>query len=447
MNITSLMQHIHQDQPSDFGEEMFKLATQLWPMNRSLTGRGVRQTLAAIAQHLPDLQVHDVPSGSTVFDWEIPQEWHVNEAYILTPDGQKICDYNVNNLHLLGYSTPVRTTMTLAQLKTHLYSLPDQPDAIPYITSYYKERWGFCLTHQELLALQEGEYTIVIDSKLFPGHLTYGELLIPGDSQQEVFLSSYVCHPSMANNELSGPVVTTFLAKWLKSLPQRRYSYRIIFIPETIGSITYLSHHKDLLKRQVIAGFNISCVGDERAYSYLPSRQGNTLSDRSATHVLQHIDPDFQRYPWSERGSDERQYCAPGIDLPIASIMRTKYGEYPEYHTSLDTLGDVVTAEGLQGGFQALMRALQAIENNVYPLTTVFGEPQLGKRGLYPTLSTKETAETTRLMMDLITWSDGQHCLLDIAEKCDSAIWNLYPILETLVAHELISLYQEAVIS
>lgn len=421
------------------GREIHKLANALWPINRSLTGEGVRQTLRMLQTELPGLVIHEVPSGTQVFDWTVPKEWHIRDAYIQTPDGRKICHFHQNNLHLVGYSIPVNKTINLTELKNHLYSLPEQPDAIPYITSYYKERWGFCLTHNELLGLEEGEYQVVVDSELFNGSMSYGELIIPGKIEREIFLSTYICHPSMANNELSGPCVTSFIVKELLKKP-RKYTYRIVFIPETIGSITYLSRHLTHLKSKVFAGYNISCVGDDRAYSYLPSRHGQTPSDLAANHVLKHICPEYVSYNWKDRGSDERQYCAPGIDLPIASIMRTKYGEYDEYHTSLDDLKNVVTPEGLQGGFNALWRSIEALENNCYPLYTVFGEPQLGKRGLYPTLSTKNSGHKVRLMMDILTWSDGKHSLIEIANLCGAPVWDLYPIIQTLQEQMLITL-------
>lgn len=259
-----------------------------------------------------------------------------------------------------------------------MYSLPEQPDAIPYITSYYKERWGFCITQKEREQLTPGEYQVFIDSELKNGSLTYGELIIPGDSEKEIFISSYLCHPSMANNELSGPVVATFLAKWISELVNRKYTYRIIIIPETIGSITYLSRNYQSLQRNVIAGFDVTCIGDDRAYSYLPSRQANTFSDKAALHVLKHMQPQFASYSFLDRGSDERQYCSPGIDLPVCSIMRTKYGCYPEYHTSLDNL-NLVTSTGLLGGCEVLKRAIECLEMDELLSSTVLCEPQLGK--------------------------------------------------------------------
>jgi len=420
------------------GLEIHNLAKQLWSINRSITGKGVRTTLDLIKQHLPGLEVKAIPSGTEVFDWKVPKEWHADEAYIVTPSGEKICDFKVNNLHLLGYSTSFEGSMSLEELKEHLYTLPEQPEAIPYITSYYKERWGFCLSQNQYDQLEDGEYRVKIEAKHFDGVLNYAELVLPGKTQEEVFLSSYICHPSMANNELSGPTVVTYLAKWLSELSNRYYTYRIVFIPETIGSITYLSGNYKEMKEKTIAGFNVSCVGDDRAYSYLPSRNGNTLSDDVAKHVLKHIDPGFKSYTWLDRGSDERQYCAPGIDLPIASIMRTKYGQYPEYHTSLDDLDNVVTPNGLDGGYWSIRKAIEAIERNKQYRVTVLGEPQMGNRGLYPTLSTKKSGEQVRLMMDVISLCDGENTLLQIAESLSTPVWELYEIVDKLVEHNLL---------
>lgn len=421
------------------GNKIYKFAKELWPLNRSITGDGLRNTLQRISRHLPALQIKSVLSGTKVFDWTVPKEWSVSEAYIITPNGKKICDFSVNNLHLVGYSIPFVGSVSLDELKEHLYTLSDQPNAIPYVTSYYKKRWGFCLTQEQFDNLKNGTYKIVVDTSLFDGELNYGELLIKGKSDKEIFLSTYICHPSMANNELSGPTVVTFIAKWLQEIRDTDYSYRIIFIPETIGSITYLSKNYINLKKKVVAGFNISCVGDERSYSYLPSRNGNTISDKVAKHVLKWIDPDYKSYTWLDRGSDERQYCAPGIDLPIASILRTKYGQYPEYHTSLDNLDSVVTPKGLEGGYWALRKALELVEKNKIYKVNILCEPQMGKRGLYPTLSTKKSGREVKIMMNLLSFCDGEHSLIDIAEKINLPAWDLYELIEKLVSHDLIS--------
>ncbi len=420
------------------GKEIYNFAKQLWPLNRSLTGDGLRETLRQISKHLPELNLKSVKSNTKVFDWEVPKEWSVNEAYIITPSGKKICDFSKNNLHLIGYSAPFEGSITLDELKKHLYTLPKQPNAIPYITSYYNERWGFCITQEQYNTLEKGKYKVVIDSNLFDGELNYAELFIKGKNVKEIFLSTYVCHPSMANNELSGPTVVTFLAKWLQQISETEYSYRIIFIPETIGSITYLSRNYKDMKSKIFAGFNVTCVGDDRAYSYVPSRNGQTISDLIAKHVLKWTDPEFVNYSWFDRGSDERQYCAPGIDLPVASILRTKYGEYPEYHTSLDNLDSVVTPKGLDGGYWALRRAIEAIERNKKYKVSILCEPQMGKRGLYPTLSTKSSNDEVDLMMNFISICDGKNSLLEIADRLNVPIWDLYELVEKLESHKLI---------
>lgn len=423
------------------GDFCHRLAQDLFPICRSLTGPGVRETLAYLGQYLPSLTVHEVPSGTQAFDWTVPDEWIIRGGYITDESGQRIVDFKAHNLHVVGYSEPVDQWLDFEELDKHLYSLPDQPDAIPYITSYYSRRWGFCLTHKQRQTLKPGRYRVVIDSELKPGVLNYAELILPGQSEKEVLLSTYICHPSMANNELSGPVVTTALARWLMSLENRRYTYRIVFIPETIGSILYLSRNMEHMKRHVVAGFNITCIGDDRSYSYLPSRAGNTVADRAALHVLKHIFPDFKRYTWLDRGSDERQYSAPGVDLPVATIMRSKYGEYPEYHTSLDDL-TLVTPSGLEGGFTALQQVIEVIENNLRLNITVFCEPQLGKRGLYPTLSTKESDVQVRTMMNLISYCDGK-TLLDIAEIVGEPVSKLLEILKPLIENGLIQATQD----
>jgi len=413
------------------GKEMHKLCHELFPICRSITGDGFRQSLAILRKHVSNLRVIEIPTGTRCFDWEVPKEWNINDAYIIAPNGKKICDFKQSNLHVVGYSTPINKVISLDELQEHLYSLPDQPNAIPYVTSYYKERWGFCITQDERDQLEPGEYKNFIDSELKNGSLTYGEVIIPGESDKEIFLSSYLCHPSMANNELSGPVVTTFLAKWLASLKSRKYTYRIIIIPETIGSIAYLSRNYKKMKAKVIAGFNITCIGDERTYSYLPSRFGNTLSDQVAKHVLKYTQPNFVNYSFLDRGSDERQYCSPGIDLPVCSIMRTRYGCYPEYHTSLDDL-ELVTPAGLLGGYNVLKKSIECLEFNEILCSAVFCEPQLGKRGLYPTISTKSSGAQVKDMMNFLAYCDGSCSNIEIAEKIKTPLWELKETIEKL---------------
>jgi len=425
---------------NQIAQEMYKWVADLFPIPRSLTGVGTRKTLAYISSKLGmDLNIRAIESGKKVFDWSVPDEWTIRDAWIESERGDRVVDFKANNLHVVGYSEPVDLWLELDDLQEHLYSLPEQPDAIPYVTSYYKRGWGFCLSHNQRKQLVYGRYRAVVDADLQPGILNYGEVIIPGASDQEVFISTYVCHPSMANNELSGPVVTTAIARWLQLLPERRYTYRIVFVPETIGSLVYLSRNLDHLKTHVIAGFNVSCIGDDRCYSYLPSRAGDTLSDRAARHALHHIDPDYIRYTWLDRGSDERQYCAPGVDLPVATIMRSKYGEYPEYHTSLDDLS-LVTPSGLEGGYRALKSAIEAIEINCRPKVLVLGEPQLGKRGLYPTISQKGSSDEVRAMMDLLTYADGERDLIEIANLIGVPINRLGKIVRRLIDHELIQI-------
>lgn len=413
------------------GKRMHELATRLFPLCRSITGDGVRQTLDIVKEFIP-LVVHEVPSGTPAFGWTVPNEWNITSAWIRDSKGKSIVDFTNNNLHVVGYSTPIDTHLSLAELQEHLYSIPEQPDAIPYVTSYYKERWGFCMTHHTREALADDTYHVFIDSTLAPGSLTYGELILPGRSEKEIFLSTYVCHPSMANNELSGPVVTTELVGWLMSAP-RRYTYRIVFIPETIGSLTYLSKNLDAMKKNIIAGYNITCVGDDRAYSYVPSRSGTTRADRAALYVLQARHPDFVHYSYLDRGSDERQYCSPGIDLPVASVMRSKYGKYPEYHTSLDNL-QLVTPSGLQGSFDVLKECIEWIEHSRVYRAVHFGEPQLGKHGLYPTLSRRGSAdEEVGLLLNILAYADGEHDLVTLSEMFGVSLAKITSAVDSLV--------------
>jgi aminopeptidase-like protein len=422
-------------------DRLYEFAARLFPICRSLTGEGVRVTLRLIQEILPELRIAEIPSGTQCFDWTIPPEWNIRDAYVRDEFGNKVIDFRRNNLHVVGYSIPVQTSVTLEELDGHLYSLPEQPSAIPYITSYYSPRWGFCLTHEERQKLKPGTYQVVIDSTLEPGVLNYGELILPGREPGEVLLSTYVCHPSMANNEVSGPTVTTFLAKRLSEMTDRRYTYRVVYVPETIGSIAYLSRNLEQMKRNTVAGFVVTCVGDDRCYSYLPSRRGGTLADKVALHVLKTHAPDFHRYPFLERGSDERQYCSVGVDLPVASLMRSKYGTYPEYHTSLDDL-NLISPQGLFGTFQLLQKCVTAIERNRKYRVCCPCEPQLGKRGLYPSLSTKTSGRVVRTMMNILAYADGELDLIDIAETIGVSVEECYPIVERLLDARVLDLVQ-----
>jgi aminopeptidase-like protein len=417
------------------GPFMHRLMTQLFPICRSITGDGVRETLSIIQTHIP-VTIFEVPSRTKAFDWTVPKEWNIRDAFVLDPQGRKIIDFKENNLHVVGYSAPIARSVTLSELQDHLHSLEDQPDAIPWVTSVYEERWGFCLAHSQRVMLEEGTYQVFIDSELKEGSLTYGELIIPGTSSKEVFISTYICHPSMANNELSGPVLATMLAKWLASEP-RRFTYRIIFIPETIGSIVYLSRNLEVMKRNMLAGFNLTCVGDERAYSYLPSRNGSTLADKVALNVLRSRHPDFKEYSFLDRGSDERQYCSPGADLPVVSLMRTKYREFPEYHTSLDNL-ELVTPAGLEGSFVLHKECIELLERNRIYKMRCLGEPQLGMRGLYPTIATKDSHGVVTDMLNFIAYADGTNDVIDISNTIRVPARNLYPIVDRLIAEGLL---------
>lgn len=410
---------------------MYELAKELFPICRSITGNGVRQTLAIIRRYLPNMTIYEVPTGTRVLDWDIPPEWNIRDAYITTPEGKHIADFQRNNLHIVGYSEPIDREISLAELQQHLYSLPDdETDVIPYVTSYFERRWGFCISQRERDSLKEGTYRVVIDSSLEPGSLTYGELIIPGKSEKEILISTYICHPSMANDQVSGMVVATFLAEWVQSRVNN-YTHRFIFIPETIGSITYLSRNLPTLKRNVIAGFNIACVGDDRSYSMIQSRLGNTIADKAARHVLRHHAGTFAEHTFLDRGSDERQYCAPGIDLPVVLVMRTRFGDYPEYHTSLDNL-DLISERGLRGGYEANRLCLELLERNRYYKNTILCQPQMARRGLYPTLGTATLAQSYQTRMDVMAYCDGNHSVLDIAERLDRPAWELYRYFDEL---------------
>ena len=417
------------------GHAMHDLVRELFPLCRSLTGDGVRETLRILGTHVP-LTVHEVPSRTRAFDWTVPMEWNVRDAYVQAPDGRRVIDFRRHNLHLVGYSKPVDAVLTRAELEPHLHSRPDLPDAIPYVTAYYADTWGFCLAHTERERLGEGPFRVVVDATLEDGALTYADLVIPGAAEQEVLLSTYVCHPSMANNELSGPVVATFVAKWVLASP-RRFTYRFVFVPETIGALVYLSRHLPTLRARTIAGYVLTCLGDERTVSFLPSRHGATLADRAALAVLGTEHPGFVHYDYLERGSDERQYCSPGVDLPVASVMRSKYRTYREYHTSLDDL-ELVTPAGLRGGYELVRGCLELIERNGRYHATCIGEPQLGRRGLYPRLGTADAHRHVADMLNLLAYADGEHDLIGWMTRLGIRPARLYDLVDRLVEADLL---------
>lgn len=413
------------------GRRMFDFCREMFPICRSITGNGVRDTFALIRKRIPDMQLFEVPSGTEVFDWTIPKEWNITEAYLVGPDGDRIVDMADNNLHVLGYSTPVDMELSLADLQEHLYSLQDQPDLIPYVTSYYKERWGFCMSQKMRDGLREGTYHAVIRSTLTDGSLTYGELIIPGKSSQEIFLSSYVCHPSMANNECSGPALLVQLALYIQAMKQRKYTYRLVLAPETIGALTYLSRNKDALKKNVIAAFNLTCVGDDRTYSLVHSKYRDTLADRVLETVLRYHAPDYVDYSFLARGSDERQYQAPGADIPMVCLCRSKYHVYPEYHTSADNL-DLISPDGLAGSYDVMVQCIEALEHNETYRVTTIGEPKLGKYGLVPTMSSKETFRETLILKDVCAYADGTNDLIRLSELLEKPMSEIIPVVEKL---------------
>jgi len=436
------------------GSKMYDFAAKIFPYCRSVTGEGVRKTLADISECIAEsdgvgLTIHEIPSGTQVFDWKVPREWTINAAYIEDEDGNHIIDMDNNNLHVLGYSVPIDEWVNIDELMAHVYTEPAQPKVIPYVTSYYKERYGFCMSEKQKLELadrdrevrkQKGivpKYHMYIDSRLFEGSLTYGDIIIPGESDEEIFFSTYDCHPSMADNECSGPALICELIKYVKSLQNRRYTYRFAIVTETVGSITYLAteNHLEQMKRNVVAGFNMSCVGDDLAYSFIPSRYGNTLADRVLTNVLKyHTDNKYDHYSYRDRGSDERQYTAPGVDLPVVCFCRSKFGLFPEYHTSADDM-DFVSPAGFQGSYDVMTQVIDALENNHKYQITVLGEPQLGPRGLYTngTVSRKGIYDTILVQRDVISYSDGTNDLIDLSEYADAPIEEIIPIVNRLV--------------
>lgn len=394
---------------------------KLYPICRSLTGNGTRETLKIIKKYFPKLKIFKEKSGKKVFDWNIPPEWNIQNAYVIDKFGDKIIDFKKNNLHVVGYSIPVNKTIKKAELFNHLHSISNQPKAIPYITSYYIRYWGFCVSDEKKKLFQKkyskkDKFKVVIKSNLNKfGSLHYGELIIKGKSKKEILISTYVCHPSMANNELSGPIVSMCLIDFFRKFKKLEKTLRFIFIPETIGSITYLSKNLEKLKKNIIGGYNLSCIGDERDYSCMFSKYNNTQADKALRLAYKKMNIKFKSYSFLKRGSDERQYCSPSVDLPIASIFRTKYGEYPEYHTSLDDF-KLVTKKGIEGGFNVSKKAIEILLKTSIPKNRIICEPQMGKRNLYPNLSIKQPKNETRNLMNFLQYADGRNSLEEISK-------------------------------
>lgn len=423
----------------NYTKEIEHYFDRLWPICRSITGNGLRESLQIVNEIIP-LTIHEVPSGTQVFDWVVPEEWNIRDAYIIDPNGRKICDFKVHNLHVVNYSIPIHAKMSFDELLPHLHFVESQPEAIPYITSYYKKTWGFCLTKNAFETLpKEGEYEVFIDSTLAPGSMSYGECILPGETDEEILFSTYLCHPSMANNELSGPLATAFIYKSiLEKLPNRRYTYRFIFIPETIGAIAFLHRVGQQLKEKLVAGFVMTCCGDRGDITYKLSKRKDSRGDRAAQHILnQNID--HRVIPFSVGGSDERQFCSPGFNLPVGSIIRTPYQQYKEYHTSLDNKS-FISFEHLQHTIDVSVQIVEALEmNQVYTNSIPYCEPQLGKRGLYPSSASPEFNRVAlHRLLHFLSFADGNTDLIEIAEKRGDSVLDYRTIISQCKEAKLI---------
>ena len=418
------------------GEQMYALINDLYPVCRSITGNGVRSTLERIRQEIP-LTIHEVPSGTPVFDWVVPLEWNIKDAYIITPTGEKIAEFKKNNLHVLNYSIPVQRKVTLDELQQHLFTLPEHPDWIPYRTSYYKENWGFCMTHNQFQALPDGEYEVLIDATLEQGHLTYGEFFIQGEINEEVLVSCHVCHPSLCNDNLSGIALSTYLAEYLAER-QLRYSYRFLFIPATIGSITWLALNEGKA-RNIKHGLVVTCVGDGGAFSYKKSRRESAEIDRAVLHVLRNSRDNFREIDFYPYGYDERQYCSPGFNLAVGSLTRSSHGQFPEYHTSADNL-DLVKPQYLKESFETYIDVIDVLEDNrTYLNLNPKCEPQLGKRGLYSSIGAPAGHRIKEMaLLWVLNMSDGEHDLLDIAERSGESFCDIQDAAQALLGCELL---------
>ncbi len=424
------------NQADDIGQRMYRLITKLYPICRSITGDGFRETLNIIKDYI-SLEIHEVPTGTEVYDWTVPKEWNIKDAYIKNSQGEKIIDFKKSNLHVVNYSVPVRQKMSLDELKGHLYTLPDYPDWIPYRTTYYKENWGFCLTHKQYLELPAGEYEVVIDSSLEAGHLTYGEYFIAGETTEEVLISCHSCHPSLCNDNLSGISVAVFLAQYLSNLPLR-YSYRFLFIPGTIGSITWLCRNEAQVNN-IKHGLVLTCVGDEGKFTYKRSRQAKADIDKISEYVLACSGKEYEIIDFFPYGYDERQYCSPGFNLAVGCFMKSPHGSFPEYHTSADNL-EFVKPEYVYDSYVQCLSILQILENNqIYLNQNPKCEPRLGKRGLYRAVGGQaEEALDELAILWVLNLADGEHSLLDMAQRSRMAFNVISKAAKALLKHDLL---------
>ena len=419
---------------------LLNLIKELYPICRSITGEGVRETLRIIQKRVP-LEIQEVPSGTKVFDWTVPLEWNVADAYVMNRAGKRVIDFQSHNLHLMSYSVPVRKKMSLEELRPHLFSLPAHPEWIPYRTSYYKENWGFCMRHVDFEELSDEEYDVVIDSTLQAGSLTYGELYLPGEASDEILVSCHVCHPSLCNDNLSGITVAVKLAETMAAR-SRRYSYRFLFIPGTIGSITWLAQNEQIVPR-IRHGLVITGVGDAGNVTYKKSRQGNAEIDRVTTHVLRHSGEAHSFIDFFPYGYDERQYCSPGFNLPVGCFMRTPHGQYPEYHSSADNF-DLIRSESLSRSYADCLQIFELLEGNrVYVSQNPRCEPQLGRRGLYRAVAGQQENQFRELaLLWVLNMSDGRHALLDIADRANLPFGQIQSAAEALIEAGLLNEYR-----
>jgi aminopeptidase-like protein len=437
-----LLNEFDQRNRDEIGNEMHRFAGDLYPICRSITGAGIRQTLAMIQDRIP-LETFEVATGTAVFDWTVPKEWNIRDAYIKAPDGTKVVDFQKCNLHVVNYSVPVRARMSLTTLKSHLFTIPEKPDWIPYRTSYYKEDWGFSLSHNQMLALEEGEYEVCIDSTVEDGHLSYGQCYLPGYLSDEILISCHVCHPSLANDNLSGLAVAAFLAQFLAGR-DLRYSYRFLFIPGTIGAITWLARNRQAAGR-VRHGLVLTCIGDTGGFHYKKSRQGNAEIDRVAAHVLHHHCQSGEILEFSPYGYDERQYCSPGFNLPVGCLMRSVWGSFPEYHTAADDLNFIQPAQ-LAESLRVCTAVLDILEGNRrYRNVNPYCEPQLGRRGLYRSTGGEAIESEVNAILWVLNLSDGEHSLLDIAERSGLSFSMVNQAAQSLCQNQLLEVISDGV--
>jgi len=423
--------------------EMENFFDRLWPICRSISGNGLRQSFGILQELIP-LELKEYPTGTEVFDWHIPKEWNIEDAYIITPEGEKICDFKINNLHIVNYSIPFEGELSWEELKEHIFTIPNQPNAIPYITSYYKETWGFCMDFNTFNRIpKSGTYKIKIASELKNGSVTVGSVVLKGNTDEEILLSSYLCHPSMANNELSGPLCLAYLYQQIQAIPNRRYTYRFVLAPETIGVIAYLFDNGQQMKEKTKGGFVMTCCGDEAPFVFKQSKNPNGWLEKITMHVLRHQEYPHSVIPFAVGGSDERQYCSSGFNLPVGSITRSMYHRYPEYHTSLDNK-EFISFEAMMNTVGLYYNIIQTMEQNVKPLCLVpYGEPRMGKRNLLPSSIEPNDKRRTEIdrMFHLICWSDGEHDLIDIAEKRNETPSDYQAVLHRLIDEKILAVH------